>query len=197
VTLKDGKKHEYHFGNDAKDGVYAKVSGSDFIFIAAHDVTKALEGELRARDLFQFQPANVKELRMTGWKAVYKFSLTLDLARQPDKTWKVKTGPKDLKLDQDKVNGLLEAMTDPSRPLVERFVPGGAKPEYKLGKDDRLLEIEFVLDDGKTATLTVGALDAKANAYYAQSSVAPKEVFLVPKAHLEQLAAGAEYFSKK
>jgi hypothetical protein len=158
----------------------------------------ALQGELRDRNVFHFQAANVKELRLSGWKQVYGSTADLVLERQADKTWKVKQAPfTDLQVDPHKVDFFLQDLTDPAAPLVERFLEGGVKPAYKLDQADRSLEIVLTADGQKTS-LTIGALDAAQKAYDAQSSAVPNEVFLVAQHRIQPvLSAGLKYFTEK
>jgi len=195
----DPKKAEdfvYSFGNETKDGVYAKQGQRATVFLVRPDVLTVLDSELRDRNVFHFDPAKVHEVRLSGWKQVYKgIALTLVLERPAGKAWGIKPGGPDFKLDPDKVESFLKDLTDTERPLAERFLPGGVKPEYHLAKDTRHLEIAITVQGEKSPiTFTIGTLDAKDKVYYAGSSTLPNQVFLVPQERLEKLLGGVEYF---
>ncbi|HEV3259229.1 MAG TPA: DUF4340 domain-containing protein [Gemmataceae bacterium] len=189
----------YTFGNETRDGVYARQGQRDMVFLVRPDVVAVLDSELRDRNVFHFQPSQVKEVRLSGWKHVYNgIAFTLVLERQADKSWKIKPGGPDFKLDPDKVEAFLKELTDPEQPLAERFLPGGIKPDYQLGKDTRTLAIDLtVAGDKMPVSLTVGKLDRKEKAYYAESSTLPNQAFLVPQDRLEKLLGGVEYFKAK
>jgi len=58
--------------------------------------------------------------------------------------------------------------------------------------------VELTVEGGKQPpTLTFGALDAEAKAYFAAASTLPNDVFLLPQSRFEKLATtGIKYFSK-
>ncbi|HZU37866.1 MAG TPA: DUF4340 domain-containing protein, partial [Gemmataceae bacterium] len=202
VVRKADKKTEqrvYQFGTEVKDGLYAQESGSDLVFVTEPIVLKTLQSELRDRVLFHFTPDKVKEIKLSGWKPVYKHAVTLDLKREGKDGWKAAKAPfDDFKVDRQKVENFLRDLTDPERPLVERFLDGPAKPEYQLGPDQRTLLVEITVEGEKSPeTLALGKLDSAGGSYYGQSSTLPGMVFLVPEVNLGQLTKGLDAFSNK
>ncbi len=188
----------YLFGKETEDktGVYAKQDKHDLVFVAPQDVLTTLRGELQDPTIFQFESAKVKEVKITGWKQQQGFPVTLDLERKGPAEWTVKA-PAGFDLDNGQANQFLQYL---SHLRAERFVVRrkGPQPEHKLGSQEAALHIDITLEGEKAPlTLTVGALDAKDKAYYAQAGTLPGDVFLVSQANFEQVLKGPKYFSKK
>jgi hypothetical protein len=201
VMRKADKKTEtrvYEFGNETKDGVYAKESGDDMVFTAGPFVLQTLKNELRDRTLFHFTAAKVKEIRLQGWKPIYKHLETLDLKRDGTNGWKVVKAPgHGFQLESAKFDAFLNDLTDTQNSPIERFVDGAPKPEYQFGSGQQTLIATLTVDGVKApVVLTIGKLDAKSGAYFAQSSTLPGAVFLIPRDRLDNVMASADHFSK-
>jgi hypothetical protein len=199
VQNKDAKKTEdwvFLFGKPTEGGRYAKQSNSDLVFVAKPAVTSVLESELQDPTVFHFDQAKVRAVKLVGWKQVASFTFTLEAERkQGSKGWTVKTPP-DFDLNGDQLDALLATLADLK---AQRYVTrqGGPRPEHKLSPADRQLQIELSLDGEKAPlTLTLGALDPKEKAYYAQASALPGVVFLVAQDRFEQLLTGPKYLSR-
>lgn len=208
VTLtlrKDDKKTEervYLFGKDTdekdKSKIWAKLGEKDLIFIVSSRVLLTFNTELTDARIFTFEPSKVKRLKMTGWQKALTFVVTLDLERKASdpKDWEMKEGPKDFKVDNSRVEGILVALSNLSAVKFVAFKTG-PKPEYELGDKDRALQFELQVEGEKQPlSLTIGKLDDKEKAYYAQSSTLPGDVFLISQDQFAKLLEGAKYFSK-
>src|SRR5262249_39422077 len=180
---KDDQKPEdwvYLFGKGTEDknGVYAKQEKHDLVFVGPAQVLTILRNDLLDTTVFAFDVAKVKELKITGWKPVNKFTTVLQMERKATNTWAMKMPP-DFNLDGNQaevfVGGLANLKAD-------RFVllKGGPKPEHKLDPKEALMQIEITLEGEKEpVTLTLGDLSSKDKAYYAQSNKLPGMVFLL------------------
>jgi hypothetical protein len=188
----------YLFGKETEDktGVYAKQDKHDMIFVAPQDVLTTLRGELQDPTIFQFESAKIKEVKITGWKAQQGFLITLDLERKGPGEWTVKAPP-GFDLDNRQADQFVQYL---SHLRAERFVvrQKGPQPEHKLGAQEAALHVEITVEGEKSPlTLTIGALDTKEKAYYAQASTVPGDVFLVSQVNFELVVSGPKYFSKK
>lgn len=201
VKVKAGDKTDdwvYLFGTEADDksGVYAKQEKHDLVFVVPEDTLTTLRGELQDPTIFRFESAKVKEIKVTGWKQQQGFLITLDLERKGPNEWTVKAPP-GFDLDNGQADKFIQRL---SHLRAERFVvrQKGPQPEHKLGAQEAALHIEITVEGEKAPlTLTIGALDTKEKAYYAQASTVPGDVFLVSQANFEQVLSGPKYFSKK
>lgn len=199
---KDGKAEErvYSFGKEteSKDGRYATLSGSDLVFLVRPGHVASLSSELLDPTVFRFDPAKATNLKLQGWQKLYGFVLTLDLERKaPDsKEWVVKSAPMGFTLDNKKVEEFVAGL---SNLQAERFLTrSDPKPEHKLGKGERALEIEIrVTGEKEPLTLVLGDAEGKEKkAYHAQSSAVPGDVFLVAASRFQKLLEeGAKFFS--
>jgi MFS family permease len=200
VTLKDEKDKErvYLFGNETNDKsqVYAKQGERDLVFSTRKGVLDALQQtDLIDLVVFRFDLAKAKGMKLSGWKDVVGQVTTLDLERKGANNWSVKA-PAGYKLSASQAEsflGLLQAVR------AERFVSfkSGPKPEYKLTPDAGALQVELTLDGEKeSVALTLGA-EAEGKYYYAQSSKAPGDVFLLPKERFEKFKGRPGVFAAK
>lgn len=201
VKNKEDKQTEdwvYLFGKETEDktGIYAKQEKHDLIFVVGPEVLVPLRGELQDPTVFRVDLNKLKEMKLSGWKKELTFTFNLILERQGPKMWTPKT-PEDFDLDPlaaDRFAGQLAGLR------AERIIvrQKGPQPEHKLGDKDATLRIELTVEGEKSPlTLTIGALDAKEKAYYAQSSTMPGDVFLLSQTQFESVLAGPKYFSKK
>src|SRR5262249_5658922 len=119
---------------------------------------------------------------------------TLEADRKDQKEWKIKSPP-DFDLDAGALDSFVSGLANLQ---AVRFLRSTAlKPEMKLGATDRLLTVEIGIAGAKAPlSLTVGGLDLTDKAYYAQSSVMPGAIFLVPEARFEKLLDSPKFFSK-
>lgn len=201
LTVKNDKKSEnwsYLIGKetDDKTGYYAKEAAHGLVFVVRSPVAEALRAELQDPTVFHFNPEVVNEIKITGWRKAMGFNVTLDLQRHGTKAWTVKQ-PDGFDLGQEQADAFLAMLSDLR---AERFVVRrtGPRPEFKLDDKDRNLHIEITVEGDKTPyTLTIGDLDAKDHAYYAESSTLKGDVFLLPQAQFEKIVdSGVRYFSK-
>jgi hypothetical protein len=200
IKAADNKTEDwvYLFGKEADDksGVYAKQEKHDLVFVVPDDTLTTLRGELQDPTIFRFESAKVKEIKVTGWKQLQGFLITLDLERKGPNEWTVKAPP-GFDLDNGQADQFIQYL---SHLRAERFIvrQKGPQPQHKLGDQDAALRIEITVEGEKAPlTLTIGALDEKEKAYYAQASTVPGDVFLVSQPNFEQVLAGPKYFSKK
>ena len=198
---KEGDKPDewiYSFGKETEDkgGVYALQNKRDVIFVVRPEVLTALRGELQDLTVLHFDASKVKELKLAGWKSVVGSTFTLEVEQKAPRTWVMKA-PADFDLDSGQADLFLNLLANLK---AEKFVvrQGGPKPEYKLGPKDAALQIQVTVEGEKEPlTLTIGDLDAKEKAYYAQSSTLKDMVFLVRQDQFEKVLSGPKYFSKR
>jgi len=178
-----------------KGAVFAIVEGTDYVFLVDSKLDKLLkDAEFRDRQVLKFDPAKVKELRV--------FVATADketrkpvFEREADKSWKDKKDTLGFKIDNRKVDDLLDTL---SNLQVVRYVnvKGAPPKDYELG-EAAPLKFEIVMDDGKTIhTVAVGAASEKNGPYYAQCSALPGGVFLLAKDPFGELMGKVTYFRK-
>lgn len=202
---KDDKKAEekvYKFGKDGsvgkEKGIYALTSGTDIIFLAKIETVDFLQkAELRDRSIFQFDPEKVRELQLSGWKDVVKFTLTLKLKRDSASSpWQV-SEPAGFQLDRSKADVFVDTL---SRLQAERFAAfkGGARPgEHRPATGGPLLAVAFQVEgEKKDRTLTLWQETPAHDGYFAEASTLPGVVFVVPKAAFEPVLKGVSYFSQ-
>jgi hypothetical protein len=135
VTKDDKTTYTYEFGKEAAGGgVYARQSQRPIVFVVEKKDVDALKGELRDRTIFAFDPAKVRNLKMSGWqKKTGGQVLTRDLERKADGTWTVKE-PADLKMNFEKVTKFAEEL---SRLQAERFVSNEAAIKGEYAKEEK------------------------------------------------------------
>jgi hypothetical protein len=209
LKAKDDKSEDwvYLFGKETPDksGVYAKQEKQDLVFVVPTKALDTLKGDLEDPTVLAFDVAKVKELKLTGWKQAVGSTFTLQIERQTAGTWVPKTPP-DFELDSAKAEAFAGALAGLK---AQKFVlkKGGPQPEHKLGPKEATLTLELTVEGQKDPlTLTLGELDAKEKAYFAQSSGVPGAVFLLaeePVAAAGQAAVnwkdvlkGPKHFSK-
>ena len=107
----------------------------------------------------------------------------------------VTIGLQEFSLDQDKVNQFVK---DYAKLHSDRMIAisGGARDEHKLGAKDQLAKIDFVMEDGQTVTLQIGARYL-VHGYYATTSFWPDTVFMLPLGTVDPILNGAEHFAKE
>jgi hypothetical protein len=196
-----GQAHVYKFGKETevagdKPGIYGIQGNSDLVFLVNPEVVKTLrDAELRDRTVFKFEPDKVKEIKVAIRKAGEGLRIPVFERKGDIKAWVIKSGLEDFGLDENKVDELVQTL---SNLKAEKFVSfkGPPQADYKLGEKEAALRIEVVLEDGKTKhELTVGAAKEKTG-YYAQSDTLPGVVFLVPYDRFTPILGGVSYFSK-
>ena len=159
-------------------------------------VLATLRRELQDLTVFQFDLNKVKSVKMVGWKAKAGQNLTRVMERTGARAWTMKEPP-DFALDSNQLEIFVAGLANLR---AERFVAraGGPKPEHKLGPQDPTFRIEITVEGEKEPlTLTVGGLDAKEKAYYAESTSLKGAVFLLPQERFEKVLDDPTYFSKK
>jgi hypothetical protein len=198
VKAKDADKPEdwvYFFGKetDDKTGVYAKQDRRDMIFVVRPDVLTTLRSELRDPTVLPFDIAKAKGMKLTGWKQAVGSTYTLDLERKAANTWTAKM-PTDFALDNNQAETFLASLAGLK---TDHFLADKAPlPEHKLSPKEATLVIEITVEGEKAPlTLTIGDLNAKDKAYYAQSSSLPNVVFTLPQDRFEKVLSGPKYFT--
>lgn len=221
VTLQLGKETDQ---DKDRPGTFAKHSGSDLLFLVPPDVPFLLKNlDLRDRGmLLAFQPmlgaaaiaagppgllaatpllsgqvqsidpATVKELKLDirTPAELRKFHFV----RDKDKSWTDQSGLIEFNLDPAKVTSLIEQL---GKLTADRIVSlGGPRNEFKFGPRDANLKIDFLLDTGRTVTLTVGD-NFEATGYFAHSTDTPAAVFVVGRPKVEPYLRGPLYFAKE
>ncbi|MCI0684416.1 MAG: DUF4340 domain-containing protein [Gemmataceae bacterium] len=136
-------------------------------------------------------PARIKEVRVAVRTS---YELREFAFQRKDKTWTDASGLKDFNLDADKVEELVK---DFGRLRAERFISlaGGPKTDHKLAAKDFLVKIDLTTDDGKAATITMGAPFERG--HFAHSSNWREAVFLVNLSKVEPLLRGVGFFAKE
>jgi hypothetical protein len=208
VTLKkkDGEKepaqYTYLFGSEATPdkskpsslfGVMTRGGElKDILFaVSPVTVTPLKEAELRDRTVFRFDPEKVKEVRLT----VRKELTVSPVFTRKDKGWLITAGLQEFPLNPGRVDQLVSNLSNLKALRYVSFK--GPEKAHELTEKPRL-QIEVVMDDGKTTyTLKVGAQQGNIG-YYAESSTLPRAVFLVALPHFQELVEqGVTYFRQK
>jgi hypothetical protein len=187
----------YTFGKETEDksGRYAREARSDLVFVVPNAVLDVLNAELLDPAVFTFDPNKVKAIKLVGWKQAVGFTFTLELEQKAPHAWTAKQPP-DFDVDGDQVQALVATLAElkATRFVIRKGTPTG---EHKLSAADRTLQIELTVEGEKAPFgLTLGALDAKEKAYFAQSSTLPGDVFLVSQDRFEKLLGNPKSLSK-
>lgn len=195
---KKTQDHVYLIGKETEDhaGRHARQGQAPLVFVVRPTVADVLRSELQDPTVFRFEPESVHELKVSGWRKVQGFNVTLQLQRQGPGNWAVKQ-PDGFELDQAQAEGFVRTLSGlrADRVVVRR---SGPKPEFKLDPKERALFVEVTVEGQKAPlTLTIGELDAKDKGYYAESSTRPGDVFLLPQEPFEKILAGIRYFSRQ
>ncbi len=202
LTLKkEGDKDKepvlvYHFGSETRKekgkekemaGVYGLiVSGSDLkdtVFVVPEQVVSVLkDAELRDRTVFKFDPDKVKEVKLEI-KDRGEIRKPVFERKKATGPWTVKSGVEGFDLNSDKVEILVNYLSDLK---AERYINfTGPDKSHQLDKDAKL-KIEVVMDDNKTThKLEIGALEGMT--YFAQSNSLPGAVFTVPQSRFQPI----------
>jgi hypothetical protein len=208
ITLKkkEGEKeparYTYLFGSEATpdkskpSSLYAVMTGGgelkDIVFEVSPVIVMPLKDvELRDRTVFRFDPAKVKEVRLT----IRKELTVSPVFTRKDRSWVVTKGLEEFPLDPARVEQLVDILSNLKALRYVSF--NGPEKEHGLTDKPRL-RIEVVMDDNKTTyTLTIGAAQEKVG-YFAESSTLPRAVFLVALPHFQRLVDdGVTYFRQK
>ncbi len=206
VTMtKDGKPatFTYEFGKEADDksGIFLRTSLQDTVSVVSNTLATTLQRELQDPTVFQFDPAKVKEIKLTGWIALAKQTtgsdqpLVLDVKRDKNGSdWVVAT-PAKFQLDAEKLRNFLNGL---SQLKATKFVAHKAKPsaDQDLEVSKGALQIEITVDGEKEPLqLTVGKEDGPA--YFAVSNKLPGDIFDVRKDLFEGPKSAPGHFGKK
>jgi hypothetical protein len=159
----------YEFGNetDDKKGVYFRVAGKPFAFVAPKELFDLYAtADLRDRTLFRIDAAKVKRLEITAWKnqSTTGKPAVVKLERQGI-TW-VATEPKDFPVEQTKVMDLLLAL---QAPRASEFV-AGLTAEMGLDVEAGAFQVLIVPETGDATLLKIGKEDAAKTSLYALGS---------------------------
>lgn len=201
VTLKDKKKLTYLFGKEADDksGLYARQGERDLVFLVKPaELEAVLRGSLEDLTVFRFVADKVVDLKITGWRKAGKEAEVLHISRRLGQAWQVKSPAKDYEVDPLAVSGFLSRLASlNAQKIVVR--KKGPEPGQQLADKERALHIEITVEGvAMPLTLSLGNLDAKVMAYFAQSSTLPGDVFLLPQKPFDEiLKSGPKYFQKR
>lgn len=180
---------------DDKSAVYFRLSGRDLVFTAAPKAFEQLRsGDYRDLQIYHLDRDKVVGLKITGWKDVLGAPAMREFERKSASNWSMK-GEGAVKVDPLQAESFLNNV---SNVRAVKFVADhtGPKDEHKLTPAAGALEIQILVEGEKEpVTLTLGATTE--NNYYATSSRAPGDVFLLPKAAFEELRARPGYFAAK
>jgi hypothetical protein len=204
VTVKKGDKTEdwgYSFGKDTeyttpltegkKEGVYAKMSNSDLVFVVDKAVVGRLTGaELRDLTVFDFDMKQVKGAKITVWSNDLGGPITLDLERKGEKDWTKKDGP--ITPDGTKVENFVSGL---SHLQATKFAAPEAGTDTGLDVKKKALEL-VIATEGGPQELTVGNEDPKNKGFLFAKSNKVDETFLVPEVMFKDAKAGPAYFRK-
>jgi hypothetical protein len=195
VTLAEDKDKEraYLFGNetDDKTQVYTKQGERDLVFSVGKSVVEAFQqADLTDPTVFRLDLSKVTGMKLTGWKehSVNGQPQTLDLERKGENNWSVKGNPA-YKLSAPQAEAFLSNL---ALVRAEKFIiyKTGPKPEQKLTPAEGGLLVELTVDGEKEPiTLALGAEAESGKSYYATSSKAKGDVFLLPKERFEKYKA--------
>jgi hypothetical protein len=168
--------------------VFPKGEGDREMIFAVHwePLRVTLEKGLEDLTLFKFKPAEVRGLKLWGWRNVAGL-VKLDLESGDGMMWKVKKASVAFPIDSAKVARLVDYL---SKLKAEKVVARGAaaKPEYGLDPNgDEALNVEISVKDSKEPLkLTVGKA-AGDTGFYARASTFGDNVLLIPKMYFDEL----------
>lgn len=132
------------FGRVEEDEVYARVGDEPSIVTVRRsllDEIPADPGRWQAVAIFDFQPADVQQLKITTDR-------TVTLSREPDGAWK----SAEATVDQQKVDALLQSV---ARLRAVRWLGAGVPPE-SFGPTQIALELTTGTEEKRMHKLTVG-----------------------------------------
>lgn len=173
------------------------VVTSTLVALAAAEPALALlaGSPLVTNQVHSFDVASVKEVKLAVRTPdeLRNFAFQRD-SQSKEKDWQDKTGLQEFTLDSAKVNQWLEQL---AKLKAARWVSlGGApKTEQKLSAKEAALRIELIFDDGKTLTLTAGALFEN-QGYFTQTSAWPDVIFYLPASVVNPVLRGPANFAK-
>lgn len=206
-------------------GIYATHSQTDLLFVLSPDWLKLLhDGDYRDRSsLLALQPVIDVGLLTLATESRYLFNLaspltggrmhTFDPAKvmgvklflrtpvelrqfefiRKDKTWLDQSNLAEFALDPEKVNRFLKDVAEVQASRI--VLIGGALAEQKLTAKEATLRLELSFDDASTLSLLIGAEFEKLGRF-AQTSVQPGFVFLVPDSAVATWLSGPALFAK-
>src|SRR5262249_47786822 len=153
TVKRDGKDKtfEYLFGKELEDKhtQFVKQSDSDLVFTVEKGTLASLfKGELQDPQVFKFDAAKVKTLKLVGWKNVTGAPFTLEIERKDSSQWTVKA-PAGFNLDAAKVGQFLGEL---SNLRAERFVTKNAKIKSAYdakAKNGQAFNVELTLEGEK------------------------------------------------
>jgi hypothetical protein len=204
TSTKEGKPQtfEYDFGKEAagQNGVYAKQSQGDTVYVVAKAKLEMLGKELQDPKVFSFDPAKVRVLTLNGWYEKVRGSTEVVLKRTDTGSWTVDKTTQKLEIDSEKVRKFLDEL---SRLRAEHFVshskekPATTEAQgLEVNKEKGALKVDVeVADEKEHFILTVGNLDGD-KGYFAISNKLPGDVFDVRKDIFEEPKKAAGYFFK-
>jgi hypothetical protein len=196
TTGKDNKPAEYvySFGKETADktGVFARSNKSNLVYVVNKATVDLLKADFRDPTVLSFEPADVRKIKLTGWKGNLLKPSVVELERK-EGTWKA-----DFNLDPMRAEEFLNLL---KKLQAVRFMPPQEavkvdRNKFKPEMDGLLIEI--TLDKEKEPlTLYIDGVDAEDKNFYATNRPADGDLFLLPKDKFTEVKAGPKYFEKK
>jgi hypothetical protein len=166
------KEREYHFGNETDDqkGVYFRLLGKPFVFIADRTIATQLEtADLTDKVLLRVDPKRVKKLYLDGWKATAKDGKVVHVELALENGVWVAKDPAGVPVDTGQVDAILRALEAPKAiSFVNIDEDKPAPPEFGFG--DNSVSIIAALDDNSSVQLRIGGEDPAKTGYYGQAN---------------------------
>jgi len=199
LTVKTGGKEKDVYlllgkQTDKKE-YYARRSDLESIFLIDAAEVDRLKQPLLDLKVFEFTPADVKVVKLTGWPRGGE-NYVLEIERKSG-SWVAKN-KSNLTINGDRVNKLLDALHDLTAEKIVAFGTG-PKGEQGLDYEKGAVEIELTLDKDKL-TLRLGKEEG--GSYFATSNKfnKAKDVFQVGKGPgnlFEEVRKDPDYLVKK
>lgn len=197
VTLKGtdpaDKERIYEFGVVTGDSVYARQAGKAAVFTLPKFVyDKFAEADLRDKEIFHFDAAQVNGLELKGWGNA-GFQIVLNFEKK-DGNWTA-VAPPGFMADPRKIDKFLSTLSTTS---VKSFLPGQPAPQQGAGNVKVTLEITLKMASGPPITITLGEPTSDNTAYFGWTSLLPKEspVFTVDSARFKEYKESSGAFAK-
>lgn len=168
----EDKTRVYSFGNetDDKQYVYARQEGKIAVFtVPKLTAEKFASADLRDRTVVRFDAAKLKKVLLRGWKEKIGSELELVFEKKDGK-WSVAKAPGKYEVDPAKLDKFVGVLDDLR---AKAFIPGPAKPEYKLTPALNGLEVKLEIEGVPPITLNLGAATDGDTSLYLQSSSLP------------------------
>lgn len=192
------KERVYEFGAITGDFVYARQTGKVAVFTLPKVVyDKLVDTDLRDRDIFHFDPAQITKIEFRGWKIATGFVTELQFERK-DGTWvvaKAPGNPGEYALDPSKVSAFLTLLNTTT---VKTFIPGAIHPDQGFDEQKGSLGVNLRTKDGVLLAITIGNTTDNGSATFVWSSVLPQTspVFTVDAERFKKYKDSPAAFTK-